>query len=296
MLADGYDFDVIDAHYFFPDGVAAARLARRFGKPFVVTARGSDINLIAQLPAPRRMILDAARSAGRIIAVSGALKRAMVDLGIEAERIVVLRNGVDLSLFRPVPMADARRQLGLGPGRVVASVGNLLPEKGHDLVIRAVAGMDNVGVVIVGEGPERRRLEALAKELEIGNRVHFRDVIPQDRLAILYSAADVLALGSMREGWPNVLLEAMACGTPVVATNVGGVREIVTTDEVGRVVAQRDYESLARAIEQLLATPTDRIAVRRYAEGYGWEPVSLGQLELFAGLVTHDSESASVRR
>lgn len=294
MVAEGYEFDAIDAHYFFPDGVAAAYLAKRFGKPFVVTARGSDINLIAQSARPRKMILDAARTAGRLIAVSAALKRAMIELGIEAERIVVLRNGVDLELFRPIPMSDARHRLGLGPGRLVASVGNLVPEKGHDLVIRAIAAMHSVFGVIVGEGPDKRRLERLAIESGVGDRIRFLKVVPQDELAILYSAIDVLALGSVREGWPNVLLEAMACGAPVVVTDVGGVREIVTNMDVGRIVGGRDSAMFAAAIEQVITMPPDRTRIRRYAEGFGWEPVSLGQLDLFAELVNRNREETRV--
>ena len=290
IVAEGYEFDAIDAHYFFPDGVAAAYLAQRFGKPFVVTARGSDINLIARLARPRQMILDAARMAGRLIAVSAALKRAMIELGIEAERVVVLRNGVDLDLFRPIPMTEARPRLGLGPGQIVASVGNLVPEKGHDLVLSAIAGLENASGIIVGEGPERQRLQRLASALGISDRIRFLPIVPQDQLAIVYSAVDVLALGSTREGWPNVLLEAMACGTPVVAMDVGGVGEIITKEEVGRLVGRRDASAFAMAIQQLMARPPDRAAIRRYAQNFGWGPVSLGQVELFAELVERHRE------
>ncbi len=285
ILADGYDFDAIDAHYFFPDGVAAAYLAQRFGKPFVVTARGSDINLIAGMPGPGRMILSAARQAAKLIAVSSALKRAMIDLGVAPDRIVVLRNGVDLDLFQPLPRDAARRKLGLGPGGVVVSVGNLVREKGHDLVIQALARLEAVTGVIVGDGPDRQRLETLAKGLGLTPRIRFMKVIPQSELSTVYSAADVLALGSTREGWPNVLLEAMACGTPVVAMDVGGVREIVGSAEAGRVVGRRDSAVFADSLREILAVAPDRARVRHYAEGFGWEPVSRGQVDVFRSLV-----------
>jgi teichuronic acid biosynthesis glycosyltransferase TuaC len=284
IVADGYDFDAIDAHYFFPDGVAAAYLAQRFGRPFVVTARGSDINLIARMPGPGRMILAAARRAAKLIAVSSALKRAMIDLGVAPDSIVVLRNGVDLDLFHPVPRDAARRKLGLGPGGVVASVGNLVREKGHDLVIQALARLDAVTGVIVGDGPDRQRLENLAKALGLAARIRFMSVVPQRELGVVYSAADVLALGSTREGWPNVLLEAMACGTPVVAMDVGGVREIVGSVVAGRVVGRRDSAVFADSLREVLAAAPDRARVRHYAEGFGWEPVSRGQVDVFRSL------------
>jgi glycosyltransferase involved in cell wall biosynthesis len=265
--------------------VAAAYLAQRFGKPFVVTARGSDINLIAGMPGPGRMILSAARQAAKLIAVSSALKRAMIDLGVAPDRIVVLRNGVDLDLFQPLPRAPARRRLGLGPGGVVVSVGNLVREKGHDLVIQALARLEAVTGVIVGDGPDRQRLETLAKGLGLTPRIRFMKVIPQSELSTVYSAADVLALGSTREGWPNVLLEAMACGTPVVAMDVGGVREIVGSADAGRVVGRRDSAVFADSLREILNVAPDRARVRHYAEGFGWEPVSRGQVDVFRSLV-----------
>ncbi len=277
----GLDFDLIDAHYFYPDGVAAAMLARRFGKPFVVTAHGSDINRIAQLEPPRRMILSAARSASRVVAVSQALKQSMVKLGVDPARIVVLRNGADLELFRPIDRDDARRALGLAAEKVLVSVGNLVSLKGHDLFIETVAALPGTEALIVGAGPERGRLLELIERAGVAGRLRILDEMPQERLRIVYSAADALVLASTREGWPNVLAEAMACGTPVVAAAVGGVPEIVTEPVAGRVVESRDSASFARAASDLLASPPDRGAVRHYAERFGWHEVARSQLDLF---------------
>lgn len=281
LSRDGFDFDLIDAHYFYPDGVAAAMLARRLGKPFVVTARGSDINRIAQLAAPRRLILSAARSASRIVAVSQALKQTMAALGVEPDHIVVLRNGVDLELFQPIDRDEARRTLGLAAPKVLVSVGNLVPEKGHDLFIETVAALPGVEALIVGAGPERRRLLELIGRRGVAARLRILDEMPQERLRVVYSAADALVLASAREGWPNVLLEAMACGTPVVAADVGGVREIVAEPVAGRVVESRDGAAFARAANDLLASPPEHGAVRRYAESFGWEEVARLQVDLF---------------
>jgi glycosyltransferase involved in cell wall biosynthesis len=272
LRAEGWSCDVIDAHYLYPDGVAAATLARRLQRPFVVTARGSDVNLIAKLPAPRRRILDAVAQASRVIAVSEALKAELLGIGVAESRVEVLRNGVDTNLFKPV-REDTRKRLGANGAYLVAAVGNLVPEKGHDLVLRAARLIENVRVVVVGQGRERERLIALTDRLGMKGRVTFLDNVPQAELASIYSAADVLALGSVREGWPNVLLEAMACGTPVVATAVGGVPEIVTSDIVGETVSSRDEQEFAAAIRRVLDRRTERAAVRAHASKYSWQPI-----------------------
>lgn len=295
LLQEGLQFDAIDAHYFFPDGVAAARVAERFGKPFVVTARGSDINLIAQHPGARREIVAAARKAGCVVAVSAALKQVMVEIGIEPERVVVLRNGVDLELFRPVAKPTARRALGLGDGPLIASVGHLVPEKGNDLVLSALAGLTDATAVFVGEGPEQGRLKSIARSLGIADRTRFLSVMPQEDLRTVYSAADVLALASSTEGWPNVLLESMACGTPVVATAVGGVAEFVS-EPAGRLVHDRSPEALRQALRETLASAPNPAAVRAVAEQYSWRSVSEGQLAVFSRLVAdRASETAPFR-
>jgi glycosyltransferase involved in cell wall biosynthesis len=274
LLEQGWDFDVIDAHYFYPDGVAAARVARRFSRPLVITARGSDINLIAKISGPGRLIRQAAEQAASVIAVSAALRRELIGLGVVGDHVEVVRNGVDTSLFCLRDRRLAREALGLDARPLVASVGNLVREKGHELVLTAVARLDGVQVAIVGAGPEKQRLQTLAAGLGLGGRARFMDNMPQAKLADLYGAADVLALGSTREGWPNVLLEAMACGTPVVATNVGGVMEIVGDDSVGAVVTRRDPEEFATALRRIIERGSNREQIRSYASRFDWGSVA----------------------
>jgi teichuronic acid biosynthesis glycosyltransferase TuaC len=285
LLQQGWGFDVIDAHYFYPDGVAAARVARRYLRPLVITARGSDINVIAKHSGPRRLILEAAEQAACVIAVSAALKRELVTIGVPCDRVEVLRNGVDTDLFCLRDRTEARDALGFGPLPLIASVGNLVPEKGHDLVITAGARLDRVQVVIVGAGPEKRRLQALAATLGIDGRLRFMENMPQDKLALLYSAADVLALGSTREGWPNVLLEAMACGTPVVATDVGGASEIVCTDTVGTVIKHRDPEEFALALRSILERHSNREAIRAYSRQFDWPSIAQRYFDMLSAAV-----------
>jgi teichuronic acid biosynthesis glycosyltransferase TuaC len=285
LRGGGFDCDVIDAHYFYPDGVAAALIARRFAKPLVITARGSDINLLANLPYPRRLIVWAAKQARAIITVSSALKQSITRLDIDAERIVVLRNGVDLDVFRPVPQQVARESLGIVDGRLLLSVGNLVPEKGHGLAIEALHLLPDTRLAIVGEGPDRKDLEQRAERLGVSDRVTFLPVRLQSELKWLYSAADVLILASTREGWPNVLLEAMACGTPVVAANVGGVPEIITEIAAGKVVSERTASAFAAAVRAVLDAGISREATREFAQSFDWGPTSRGQSRVFASVM-----------
>src|SRR5215831_17477865 len=280
LLARGEDFGLIDAHYFYPDGIAAAWLGRRVGRPVVITARGTDLNLIPHYALPRRMIQWAAREASGLITVCKALKDMLVELGVGPERVEVLRNGVDLKLFRPGPRSELRAALGMR-GRTLLSVGFLIPRKAHDLVIAALPMLPEVDLLIAGEGPEEAYLKALAEHLGVGARVRFLGPLPQARLREYYGAADALVLASSREGWANVLLESMACGTPVVASNVWGTPEVVAAPEAGILMAERTPQALAQAVQALFASYPDHAATRRYAERFSWDETTHGQLQLF---------------
>src|SRR5262249_33501642 len=155
-------------------------------------------------------------------------------------RVVVLRNGVDPELFRPVDQVSARRELGLPHGPVIAGVGNLVREKGFELAIEALTLLPAATLVLVGDGPQRESLAALARRRGLSHRVRILPVMPQARLPWVYSAADVLVVTSTREGWPNVVLEALSCGTPVASVDVGAVAEMLTEPSVGQVVSRRD--------------------------------------------------------
>jgi glycosyltransferase involved in cell wall biosynthesis len=279
LLRAGHRFDLIDAHYFYPDGVAAVMLGRRFGLPVTVTARGTDINLFPHFAVPRRLICRAARQADGVIAVSEALAQKLVGLGLERQRITVLRNGVDPEVFRPVaPYASSevplRRPLAV-------SVGNLVPLKGHDLAISMLTRVPELSLWVVGAGPERGRLETLAQGLGVAGRVRFLGAVPYEEMPAVYSAADLLVLASEREGWPNVLLEAMACGARVVTTDVSDVRNVVNAPEAGVWVGDRSAGSLARAAQQVLSTDITREATRAFALSYSWEATTRGQLDLY---------------
>ena len=274
-------FDVVDAHYFYPDGVAAAVVADTLGLPLVISARGSDINLIGAMRAPRQAMVASARRAQATIAVSQALAQAMTAIGMPDERTSVLRNGVDAELFQRAPREASRQRLGL-PLHVplLLGVGNLVAEKGFDLLLRVASTLQEAHVLVVGEGAARTSLEALARD-HLPGRCHWRASMAQSELRHAYSAADVLVLPSLREGWPNVLLESIACGTPVCAADVGGVREIVREPAAGCVVTGRDEDTWRRALAALLRERADPVRVRACALPFGWDEVVSAQCDLY---------------
>lgn len=283
LIKSDWVFDLIDAHYLYPDGVAAAQVAAEFGKPVVVTARGGDINLLPDYPGPRRKIVNAAMKADAIITVASALKRELVRLGAPEQKITVLRNGVDLELFKPLDRATLRKDMNLS-GPVIASVGHLIARKGHHLVIEALKDIPGATLLIAGDGEQRQALKALAKRLGVADHVRFLGLIPHDKLTEVYNAVDVFALASSREGWPNVLLEAMACGAPCVATDVWGSGEVIREPAAGRLVQHRTPEAMAKAINHLLADPPDRAATRRYAQAHSWNDTVDGMENIFSAL------------
>jgi teichuronic acid biosynthesis glycosyltransferase TuaC len=282
LQAVGLVVDAIDAHYVYPDGVAAVRLGQTLGLPVVVTARGSDVTQLPDHASPRQMIRWALRRADALIAVSAALGAQMVALGADPARVTVLRNGVSSSQFHPpVDRAASRTVLGI-EGPTLLSVGHLIPRKGHDRVIEALALLpDTIRLLVVGEGPLDTELRALAKRRGVAARVRFLGAVPHAELAVVYGAVDALVLASSREGWANVLLEAMACGTPVVASPIPGNDEVVTAPAAGIIAAENTPAGLAAAVLALLAALSTRAQTRLYAEAFGWEDTSAGQLAVF---------------
>lgn len=281
IIADGYDFDILDAHYFYPDGVAAVKIAKALNKPVTITARGTDLNLVPQYEKPRAMIQAAASEASAMVTVCQALKDSLMELGVADERIVVLRNGVDLEAFSPPENKDELRSaLGIH-GKTILSVGHLIERKGHHLVIEALQLLPDIKLLIAGQGPESKRLQKLADDLGVADRVTFLGVLPREELSQYYGAVDMLILASSREGWANVLLESMACGTAVVATSIWGTPEVVAAPEAGVLVEKRTAESLAEGVKSLYANLPNKQLTRQYAERFSWDDTSLGLLKLF---------------
>jgi glycosyltransferase involved in cell wall biosynthesis len=273
--------DLIDAHYVYPDGYAAMLLAERLKLPVVITARGTDINLFSQMPLIRPLIRKALTRADGVIAVSEALKRRMIELGVEADKIAVIRNGVDRDVFYPRNRAEARRKLGLDlQSRIIVSVAALVPVKGVDRLIDAMALMRNsmrdanAKLYVIGEGPQRAALESRIARRSVGDRVFLAGSRPQSELAEWYSAADLFCLASHREGCPNAVIEAMACGLPVVASDVGGLGELISKPDYGRALASSTAEKFVEAITAALQMNWDRDEIARTGAERSWLDVA----------------------
>jgi teichuronic acid biosynthesis glycosyltransferase TuaC len=263
-----FPFDVIDAEFFWPDGPAAMRLAATLGVPFSVKARGSDIHVWGGRPDIAAQIAAAGKAATGMLAVSAALKRDMAALGLPEERIRVHYTGVDLDSFHPVDRAAAKRALGV-EGALLVSAGALLPRKGQELALTVLADLPEATLILVGDGPDRSRLEGIVRARGLASRVRFLGAQPHAALPGLLAAADVTILPTVSEGLANVWVESLACGTPVVTSDVGGAREVIDRPEAGRLVP-RDPVAIAAAVRELLVTPPDSAVARCAAERFSW--------------------------
>jgi glycosyltransferase involved in cell wall biosynthesis len=281
-----YHFDCIDAHYVYPDGFAAVLLGKLLRLPVVISARGTDINIFPSFSTIRPMLLWTLRNARGIVAVSAALKKAVVDLGLPADAVCVIPNGVDLERFHPTAQPEARCLLGLPKeAKIVVSVGSLTEGKNHSLLIAAFArvsiSQSEARLYILGEGPRRPALEALICTLHLTDKVMLIGAKPNAELAMWFCVADISCLASSREGWPNVVMESIACGTPIVATRVGGLPEIIISPDLGLLVEQ-DQKALSDALEFALEKDWDRMALVRHARARSWDRVA-AEVDQFLG-------------
>lgn len=273
-----FGFDIIDAHFAYPDGYAATWLGKWLRTPVTITLRGTEVPL--SRTARRPMIVAAIERAARVFAVADFLKRHVVSLGAPADRIRVVGNGIDTEKFYPLDRQQVRTQLGLSEdAQVLISVGGLVERKGFHRVIDCLPELrkqfPRLCYLIVGgssaEGDWGDRLKAQVKALGLEDCVRFLGALPADQLKQPLSAADVFVLATANEGWANVFLEAMACGLPVVTTDVGGNPEVVANADVGLLVPYNDPESLRRAIAEALARPWCRDRIIAYAQSNSWD-------------------------
>lgn len=270
MRRAGFDFDVINSYYLYPDGVAAALLGAWLNRPVLLTAFGTDVSLVPRHAAARAQIKWAVARAAGVTAVCQALKDGLLEAGAAAGKVQVILHGVDQDLFSPPADRMAlRRRLGFDRPTLI-SVGHLIARKGHDLVIAALPDLPGTDLVIAGDGPEEAALRRLAARLGVDGRVRFQGHVEQAQLPALIGAADALVLCSDREGIANVLMEAMACGTPVAATPVWGSPEVVTAPEAGILLRDRSAGAVVEGVRRLLANLPDRAATRRYGERFAW--------------------------
>ncbi len=276
-VLDALAFDVIDASFFFPDGPAAVALGKRYGVPVSIKARGADIHHWGNAPATARQVRDAGQAADGLLAVSAAMKADMIALGMPGDRIRVHHTGVDLDRFAPVARSGDRQH--------IVSVGALIPRKGHEIVIDAVAQLPGVSLDIAGDGPERARLQATIDRLGVGDRVRLLGSVPHGELPALIAAANVMALASSSEGLANAWVEALACGTPIVIPDAGGARDVVTRAAAGLIIP-RDTVAFAEAIRGLLANPPAQSDTRHAAGDFTWAANTAALYDHLSGLVS----------
>jgi teichuronic acid biosynthesis glycosyltransferase TuaC len=279
--------DFIDAHYLYPDGYAAALLSARLRLPLVITARGTDVNLFTQMPLIRPLLRRALQQASGVIAVSESLRQGMLELGIAPEKIVTISNGIDRAVFYPRDRAAARQRLNLdAQAPIIVSVGALVPRKGMACLIDALAlvAEKNARLYIIGTGGERAALAARIGAHGLQDRGTLVGARPQAELADWYAAADLFCLASEGEGCPNVVIEALACGVPVVATNVGNIGEMVMSNAYGHVLPTGTAEGFATAINAALATTWDREKIAAHGGARAWNEVAQDVLCYFADL------------
>ena len=264
-------FDVVDAQFFFPDGPAAAIVARELGLPLSIKARGADIHYWGARPRARAQMLAAARQAAGLLAVSQALREDMIALGMPGEQITVHYTGLDHARFHPRDRAAARVGLPLpADGPLLVTVGALIARKGQRVVVEALAALPGARLAVAGKGEDEGALRALAERLGVADRVHFLGQIPHDDLPTLYAAADVMVLPSASEGLANAWVEALACGAPIVIPAIGGAAEVVSGPAAGRLAA-RDAGAIAQAVRAILAAPPVQAETAACAARFSWE-------------------------
>ncbi|MGB5725569.1 MAG: glycosyltransferase [Parasphingorhabdus sp.] len=269
QLHEQTPFDVIDAEFFYPDGPAAMRLAAALDIPFTIKARGADIHHWSSDSKCREQILQAADKASALLAVSGALKQDMIALGMDSDKISVHYTGLDQDKFVPIDRVAAKQALGVS-GPLFITSGALIARKNQDLVIRALASFPDAHLMLAGQGEEEHAYRALASQLGVADRVRFLGSVPHDQLPHLTAAADIAILVSKSEGLANAWVEALACGTPVIISEAGGARELVTSAGAGRVVDQT-VEAIVAAAKAILAEPPAQELVRSSVSRFSWK-------------------------
>lgn len=282
------DYDVIDAHFAFPEGIAAALLSRWFKKPYCITLRGNEEEH-SEYPFRGRCIAWAIRNADRVVGVSEELRQFAIRCGAARDRVRTIPNGIDDSVYHPKTGGrELLTRYGVPAGvPVLLSAGYLIERKGHHHAIRALRLLADRGsrahlVIAGGPGAEGRYepvLRNVVQELALNDRVHFTGNVPQAELASMMSGADVMVLATRKEGWPNVVNEALACGTPVVASDTGGVKDMLCSTEYGVVVPIDDVNALAQALEYALGRRWDRNRIAQWGASRSWKQVAAEVVE-----------------
>ncbi|MEZ4295110.1 MAG: glycosyltransferase family 4 protein [Polyangiaceae bacterium] len=299
-LRERFPWDAIVAAWVYPDAVAAAQFAERWRTPLVTVGLGTDLNVVPEYFGVRSQIRRCLSRSARVVAVSHALADRAVELGAPRSRVVVQHNAVDGLAFTPRDKDPVRRRLELPAGRkIVGYVGNHRKIKGTDVLIEAMAhlvhglGRADVLLVLAGDGELTAQLRARAEALGVSGHVRFVGVRPHDEIPLWMSAFDVLCLPSRREGCPNVVLEALASGRPVVASRTGGVPEILD-GRTGILVPPEDPSALASGVAAALDRAWDPDSLRASVEYLSWDAVGRRYVAMLSEVLTEEGGAPSV--
>lgn len=291
-------WDCVLGSWGYPDAVAACALAAMMRTPFVAKVHGTDINGFTREPARRAQIRWALNRARHVVAVSAALRARLTEIGVDPQRTSVLYNGVDPARFLPLPQQESKLALGYAAeARLLLFIGNVQQSKGCGDLLEAFARLaprlPALRLVYVGPGPQVAELKARASALGLAERVDFAGRKAHDEMARWFCAAELFCLPSHSEGVPNVILEAMACGTPVVATDVGGVAEVLP-DHAGLLVPPHDVPALEAALFSALGRSWDRARLIEHAAGFQWE-TNVARLDHLLRDAAQNAQSGSSR-
>lgn len=273
-----FKFNIIDAHFAYPDGYAATLLGLWFKVPVTITLRGTEVPL-SKMPERKKRMLTALKRAACVFSVADSLKQHMASIGADPGKILVVGNGVDSEKFYPLEKAAARKSLAIpSDARVLVSVGGLVERKGFHRVVEVLPEIIEsypklIYLIVGGGGPEgdmRLQLEQQVKSLGIEDNVRFLGALPSEQLKEPLSAADVFVLATANEGWANVFLEAMACGLPVITTDVGGNKEVVSDQALGAIVPFGESLALQQALLNAIGKNWDKSVIVEYARQNSW--------------------------
>lgn len=301
-LRKAFPFELIDAHFGFPEGIAACLLASACGCPFTVTLRGNE-TMHGEKPVVRRWLRWSLRRAALVITVSCRLADFAASLGVRREKIAVVPNGVDASIFYPRDRAQYRQKHGISPSaKVILSTGYLVERKGHHHVVAALKALKDHGItaelLVAGaagrEGRYEQEIKRLVSTLGLEQRVRFLGQVAPGVLAEIMAAVDVLCLCSTREGWPNVVHEALACGTPVIATDVGGVRKLIPSQSYGHVIPINDQVALEDALYDTCQVTWDHAAIAAWAQQRSWRTVAAELIAEFSRILAAETREPVV--
>jgi glycosyltransferase involved in cell wall biosynthesis len=293
--------DLIHAHFSYPDGYGMMKLAKKWKVPLVISALGTIERKVAYEGSyTSRQIIEAMNFADKVLSVSEDLKLHIVNLGINEEKVHVVPNGVDTEQFKPVEKSRARHLLNLPQDKnIVLFVGALRKIKGVDYLIEAAKSFvdKNTDLYMVGRDDGlKKNLEKRARELRIKEHIKFIGPVNHDNVPLWISASDILVLPSLSEGRPNVVLEALSCEVPVVATDVGGIPELMIDGKTGHLVPAKNPEELSRKINKLLGDKNCRENMGKVGRksiiqrGLTWEAHAKKTVDIYSELLEKSLE------